>query len=124
MGDTDVSDAAPNEAEPVPPTEVVRRFDTGRKIKEARKIGIKYDPTLGNGIPATSTDVEPVDPDEIKRITGARGADEFIDIDISGKQVLRRNTKAGNKEIVIQEDVLPDDIVGSGKVRRSRLSTR
>jgi len=102
--------------------EIARRFDSAGNIKQARKQGIQYDPARGNGIPTTSTDIEPVNPDAIRKMTGARSADQYIDVDITGKQVLRRTTKSGNKEIVVQEDIRPEDIVGHGRVREGRLS--
>lgn len=102
--------------------EIVRRFDSRRNVKDAKKNGIKFDPNKGIGIPATTTNIEPVGPDRIREVTGARSADAWIDIDISGKKVLRRTTKEGRKEIVIQEDIPRNDIIGSGRTRRSRGS--
>jgi hypothetical protein len=55
-------------------------------------------------------------------MTGARNADYFMDINIEGKQVLRRTTKSGHKEIVIQENIRPEDILDSGRTRKGRLS--
>jgi RHS repeat-associated protein len=110
-------------SEATQPREIVRRFDTAKNVKAARKKGITYDPEKGNGIPTTSTNIEPVNPNAIREITGARSADAFIDVDITGKQVLRRTTKAGNKEIVVQETIKPEDIVGHGKVKRGTLSS-
>jgi hypothetical protein len=99
--------------------EIVRRFDSAKAVRKAKKSGFAFDPNEGQGIPATSTNVDPVDPDEIKTMTGARNADAFMDIDITGKQVLRWYTKAGHKELVIQEDVAPEDIVATGRTRKS-----
>lgn len=70
-------------------------------------------------MPATTTNIEPVNPDRIKDVTGARNADAWIDIDISGKRVLRRATKEGRKEIVIQEDILSENIQDAGRTHQS-----
>jgi RHS repeat-associated protein len=136
-----VPEAAPVEPGPVPkpveggpapknaigedvgqPGETVRRFDSKRAVKEAKKNGIEFDPEKGRGIPTTTTDIDPVNPDKIKEITGADNADAYIDIKIENKKVLRRTTKAGQKEIVILEDIKPEDIIDSGRTRKSRLS--
>jgi RHS repeat-associated protein len=102
------------------PGEIVRRFDTRKNIKNAKKNGIPFDPKKGQGIPTATTNIDPVDPDAIRELTGARAADEYVDIDISGKDVVETRTKAGNIEIRVQEDIRPEDILGSGRVRRSR----
>jgi hypothetical protein len=81
-----------------------------------------FDPAKGEGIPATSIDIQPVEPDAIRDLSGARNADHYMDIIIDGKPVLRRNTKAGHKEIVIRADIRPEDIVASGRTRKSQLS--
>lgn len=110
--------------EPMPaPRQIVRRFDSRKNVKRARKHGIHFDVTKGNGIPAASTDIEPVNPDRIKEATGARNADAWIDIDVTGKQVLRRVTKAGRKEIVIREDIDPGQIVASGRTVQTDRET-
>lgn len=98
--------------------EIVRRFDSKQNIKNARKNGIEYDPNEGAGIPTTTTNLDPVNSDKIKRLLGARQADAYIDIDISGKPVLRRRTKSGWIEIVVQSDIIPNDIIDWGSVRR------
>ncbi len=87
------------------PREIVRRFDSTKNIKAAKKDGIAYNAEKGNGVPTTTTDIEPVNPDSIRRVTGASSAEAHVDIDITGKQVVRRTTKTGNKEIVVQEDI-------------------
>jgi hypothetical protein len=102
--------------------EIVRRFDSKANIKSAKKSGITYDPSKGSGIPTATTNIEPVNPDKIKDLLGARNADYYIDIDITDKKVLRRTTKQGNIEIVIQEDIKSEDIVGSGRVKKSKKS--
>jgi RHS repeat-associated protein len=100
--------------------EIVRRFDSKQGIKDAKKNGIPFDPEKGNGIPTTSTDIEPRDPDKIKKATGADAADHFADIDISGKKVLRTKTKEGQPEIRVQEDINPEDIVATGRTEKGR----
>ncbi|GEM_PF-3359830 len=45
-----------------------------------------------------------------------------MDIDITDKPVLRRKTKQGNHEIVIQQDIKSEDIVDSGRVKKSQKS--
>lgn len=104
------------------PGEVARRFDSKKAVKNAKKNGIAFDPARGEGIPATSIDIEPVEPDAIKELSGAQNADHYMDISIEGKPILRRNTKAGHKEIVIRADIAPEDIVATGRTRKSRLS--
>lgn len=101
------------------PGEIVRRFDSRRNVKRAKKHGIRYDSDRGSGIPTVTTDVIPQSPDEIKRLTGARSADAYMDIDVSGKPLLRRFTKSGVKEIVIQGDVASDDIQNLGRTEKS-----
>jgi RHS repeat-associated protein len=103
--------------------EIVRRFMSKQDVKKAKKKGIPFDPKAKKpGIDAATTDIEPVNPDAIKDMLGARNADAYVDIDISGKKVLRRKTKAGHNEIVILEDVKPEDIVGKGTVKKSAMS--
>lgn len=101
------------------PGEIVRRFDSRRNVKRAKKRGIRYDSNKGAGIPAVTTDVIPRKPDEIKRLTGARNADAFMDIDVTGKRLLRRFTKSGSKEFVIQDDIARRDIKKSGRTNKS-----
>lgn len=74
--------------------EVVRRFDSRKNVRQARKNGIKFDKDRGSGIPATTTNIEPVNPDRIKDVTGARNADAWMDIDInlnSDSEVVRES---------------------------------
>jgi hypothetical protein len=100
----------------------VRRFDSRKNVRHAQKNGIKFDNDRGSGIPATTTNIEPVNPDKIKDVTGARNADAWMDIEIAGKRVVRRMTKEGRKEIVIQEDVSREDIQNVGRTHRSKQS--
>lgn len=93
----------------------MRRFDSRRNVKRARRRGIPFDETKGIGIPATTIDIEPVDSDRIKDVTGARNADAWMDIDITDMRVLRRLTKSGRKEIVILEDVLARQVIDAGQ---------
>lgn len=102
--------------------EIVRRFDSKTNIKNAKKKGITYDSSQGSGIPTATTNIEPVGTDKIKKLLGAKNADYYIDIDITDKAVLRRKTKQGNHEIVIQQDIKPEDIIDSGRVKKSPKS--
>jgi hypothetical protein len=98
--------------------EFVRRFDSKKAVKDAKKHGIAFDPAKDEGIP----EMEPVDPDTIKDLTGAQNADHYMDVSIESKPVIRRNTKAGHKEIVIRADLRPEDILATGRTRKRRLS--
>lgn len=51
-----------------------------------------------------------------------RQSDAWLDIAINGKRVLRRTTKEGRKEIIIQEDIKIDDVRDFGRTRKSILS--
>jgi hypothetical protein len=102
--------------------EIVRRFDSKTNIKNAKKNGIVYDSTKGSGIPTATTNIEPVGPDKIKELLGAKNADYYMDINITNKLVLRRKTKQGHYEIVIQENIKPEDIVESGIVKKGQKS--
>jgi len=68
--------------------EIVRRFTTKKKAKQAKKKGIQYNNTdqKGGGISTTATTIEPVDPDKIRDMTGAASAEYYIDISINGKK--------------------------------------
>ena len=103
-------------------TEIVRRFDSKKNIKDARKNGIEFDPEKGSGISTTTTTIEPVGPDKIKELTGARSADAFIDINVAGKKKLVTNTKAGKQDIKVQETIKSEDIVGHGRVAKNKKS--
>ena len=103
--------------------EVVRRFDSKSKIKDLKKNGIEFDPDKGNGIPTTTTNIEPVGPDKIKELTGANNATNFADIDISGLPVNRTTTKAGVTEIRVQVDIESTRVIDVGRVRKNRQST-
>jgi hypothetical protein len=61
----------------------VRRFDGKAAIKSAKKYGIQFD-SGDSGISAVSTDIEPVEPDTIRDMTGAENADYWMDIDVTG----------------------------------------
>jgi len=101
---------------------IVRRFDSKKNIKNAKKKGIEYDPEKGTGISTTTVTINPVNPDKIKELTGARSAEAYMDITIEGKRYIVKRTKSGKLEIVLQEGVLPSDIVDTGKVAKSKKS--
>ncbi|WP_152513900.1 RHS repeat-associated core domain-containing protein [Treponema pedis] len=97
---------------------IVRRFMSKSEYKNFKKNGFKFDPNDSRGgISATSTKVRPMNPDAIKRSTGALGADYYVDIDTRDKNVeLKGMTKGGIPDWKIKDDVSPMDIVKSGKV--------
>jgi RHS repeat-associated protein len=99
---------------------VVRRFMSKTEYKEFIKNGFKYDSDDSRGgISSTSTKVAPVNPDSIKRSTGALGADYYVDINVKDKNVILKGiTKGGVADWKIQDDVNIGDIVGSGRVRK------
>jgi hypothetical protein len=96
-----------------------RRYMSGSEYRAARKAGIPFQPDLGEGIPTTSATRDPVDPDTIRRMTGARSADYFIDYNIEGFDYLETRTKGGWPEYRIQGDLTPDRIVRHGRVPKS-----
>ena len=52
-------------------------------------------------------------------MTGALGADYYVDIDVSNKTVFYKGpTKSGLPDWKIQSNVSVQDIIGSGKVRK------
>ncbi|RBP35124.1 RHS repeat-associated protein, partial [Roseimicrobium gellanilyticum] len=102
--------------------EIVRRFLSKRDAKDAVKNGIPFDPNKGAGISTTTTTIEPVDPDAIRKMTGAANADFYIDINITGKARLNTVTKGGKADIKIQEDIKPEDVIDKGRVRKSNES--
>ena len=101
------------------PKEIVRRFDSKANIKRAKKNGIQFDAKKGAGIPTTTTDIAPVDPDAIMELLGARNAEHYMDIDISRKKVIRQTSKSGVKEIKVAESIAKEDIISSGRVQKS-----
>jgi RHS repeat-associated protein len=111
------------ETKPNCPNCKVRRFDTKKNIKKAKKNGIDYDPEKGSGISATTTNIEPVNPNKIREITGmSREPEAYMDIDVTGKTMIQKTTKSGHIEFQIQGDILPTDISATGKVSRNLLS--
>ncbi len=106
---------------------IVRRFDSKQKIKRAKKHGIAIDPNMAPdrtpAIPTTTTSIDPVNPNTIRKLTAAQRIEAFIDIDVTGKRLLVTKTKAGVTEIRVLDDIDASDIVNSGRVRKSRLST-
>ena len=107
-----------NETSRVP--KVVRRYMSKAEYKQFKKAGFTYDPKdPRQGISATTTTLKPHNPDKIIELTGALGADYYVDIDVSGKKVgYKGPTKGGWKDYKIRDDVTPDDIVGSGRVNK------
>ena len=98
---------------------IIRRFMSKSEYKNFKKNGFTYNSkdTRG-GISGTSVSVEPINPDAIKRGTGALGADYFIDIDTTGLNVeLKGKTKGGLPDWKIKDNVTPNRIINSGKVK-------
>ena len=57
-----------------------------QEYKNFKKSGFTFDPNDSRGgISATTTSVKPINPDAIKKMTGALGADYYVDIDVSNK---------------------------------------
>ena len=74
---------------------------------------------LRQGISATVTSLEPRNPDKIINETGAKDADYYVDIDVSRKKIVYKgDTKKGWPNYEIRDNVSPDDIVGSGRVKK------
>lgn len=99
---------------------IVRRFMSKAEYKAFLKNGFKFDPTDSRGgISVTSVKIEPKNPDSIKRSTGALGADYFVDIDTTSKNIeLKGKTKGGVMDWKIKDDVLPADIKNKGRVAK------
>ena len=99
---------------------IVRRFMSRAEYKQFKKVGFTYDPKdPRQGISATKTNLEPRNPDKIISETGAKGADYYVDIDVSRKKIgFKGNTKEGRPDYKIRSDVTPDDIVDSGRVSK------
>ncbi|ECY1974207.1 RHS repeat protein [Salmonella enterica] len=99
---------------------IVRRFMSKAEYKDFIKNGFEFNPADSRGgISVTSVKVDPKNPDAIKRSTGALGADYYVDIDTTNKNVeLKGKTKGGVMDWKIKDNVHPNDIVGRGKVRK------
>lgn len=99
---------------------IVRRFMSKAEYKDFMKNGFKFDPSDSRGgISSTSIKVKPINPDSIKRSTGALGADYYVDIDVSNKNVILKGiTKGGVADFKIQDNVSIEDIINSGRVRK------
>ena len=90
------------------------------EYKQFKKVGFTYDPKdPRQGISATTTNLKPRNPDKIKNDTGAKGADYYVDIDVSRKKIgFKGDTKGGWRDYKIRDNVSPDDIVDSGRVQK------
>lgn len=99
---------------------LVRRFMPCKEMKQMKKKGFVYDPKdPRGGISATSVNVPPCDPDKIRNRTGALGAGCYADINTKDLNVVLKGiTKGGLPDWKIKDNVTPDRIVGSGKVRK------
>lgn len=74
----------------------VRRFMLKQEYKQFKKNGFVFNPNgPRGGISSTSIKIRPGNPDMIKRSTGALGADYYVDIDVSNKNIFFKGiTKA------------------------------
>ena len=90
----------------------VRRFMSRAEYKQFKKTGFEYNPADPHGgISATSTKIKPINPDAIRKSTGARGADYYVDINVVGKNVqLKGMTKGGVPDWKIKESISPIDM--------------
>jgi RHS repeat-associated protein len=105
---------------------IVRRYLSSSRYKDATKNGISYNQAYqgrpSSGIPTTSAAHDPVDPDVIRKKTGAASADFYIDYDVTDLPYLEQRTGGGWPEYRIQADLTPDRIVAHGRVPRSKKS--
>ncbi len=99
---------------------LVRRFMPCREMKQMKRKGFTFDPKdPRGGLSATTTSVKPCNPDKIKSRTGALSADCYADINTVGLNVqLKGITKGGLPDWKIKDNVTPERVVGSGKVRK------
>lgn len=88
--------------------------------KDFIKNGFNYDPSDSRGgISSTSVKVKPINPDSIRRNTGALGANYYVDIDVSNMSVfLKGITKGGVADFKIQDNVSIKNIINSGRVQK------
>lgn len=97
----------------------VRRFLSSAELKQLRREGLAYDPMKGSGIPTTTRNFTPATQDIARARTGARSADRYVDLDVTG--VPRRpttSTRSGLPEYPIQGNITPEMIIGHGRVPR------
>ncbi|WP_127956682.1 RHS repeat-associated core domain-containing protein [Serratia microhaemolytica] len=100
---------------------VVRRFMSKAEYNHFMRHGFTFDPTdTRGGVSATSTKIEPVRPDAIKRSTGALGADYYVDINTKDKNVeLKGKTKGGIPDWKIKDNIdAENDVIKKGRVRK------
>ncbi|MDC9612554.1 S-type pyocin domain-containing protein [Xenorhabdus khoisanae] len=97
-----------------------RRFMSKKEFKHFQDEGFVYNPEDSRGgISVTSVKVDPKNPDAIKRSTGALGADYYVDIDTTNKNVeLKGKTKGGVMDWKIKDNVTNEDIIKSGRVKK------
>lgn len=101
---------------------IVRRFMSKSEYKDLRKHGFTFDPSdTRGGLSSTSTSIDPVNPDAIRRSTGALGADYYVDIKTDDLDVeLKGKTKGGVPDWKIKSSFKFDEerIKRSGKCRK------
>ena len=95
----------------------VRRFMSKSEMKQLRKEGVKFDSSLGNSIPTTTTNFTPKNQGVARGRTGAPNAQYQVDLDVTGlRQGPPKTTKSGLPEYTIQGDLSPDRITNIQKV--------
>ena len=114
VGNNTLNNGIPNNPQ------TTRRFMSKQEYKQFKKNGFVFDPNDSRGgISSTSTKIRPENPDMIKRSTGAMGADYYVDIDVSNKNVFFKGmTKGGVPDWKIQDNVDVSDIINSGRVKK------
>lgn len=92
--------------------DTVRRFVSKSEFKSFKKNGFHYNPKDSRGGISTTSLIKPVNPDAIKKHTGALGADYFIDINTKNKKVsLKGKTKYGLPDWKIKSNVFWSDVI-------------
>jgi hypothetical protein len=95
----------------------VRRFVPRSELKQLKQEGMVFDASKGSGIPTTTRNFAPATQDIARTKTGARNAEFYVDLDVSG--VARGPTtitRSGLPEYPIQGDLVPEMILGFGRV--------
>jgi hypothetical protein len=95
----------------------VRRFLSKAELKQLRRHGIGFDPTRGEGIPTTTRNLAPKSQDYVRTMTGAKNVDRWVDLDVTGlARGPTTSTRRGLPEYPIRDNLLPEMIIGFGKV--------
>ena len=101
---------------------IARRFMSSKEFKKFKTHGFTFDPKdPRGGMSATSVHVDARNPDYIKNVIGALGADYYIDIDTSELDVTYRGkTKGRLPDWKIRSSLKfnSEAILGHGKVSK------